>query len=51
MSDKRWAPTRLTQGLDPGAIRLNDAQFALLLPVAEAVDGAAAVELRLAFRP
>ena len=45
MSDKRWAPTRLAQGLDPGAIRLNDAQFALLLPVAEAVDGAAAVEL------
>ena len=45
MSDKRWAPTRLTQGLDPGAIRLNDAQFALLLPVAEAVDGAAAAEL------
>ena len=45
MSDKRWAPTRLTQGLDPGAIRLNDAQFALLIPVAEAVDGAAAAEL------
>ena len=45
MSDKRWAPTRLTQGLDPGAIRLNDAQFALLLPVAEAVDSAAAAEL------
>jgi uncharacterized membrane protein len=42
MSDKRWAPTRLTQGLDPGAIRLNDAQFALLLPVAEATDRAAA---------
>ena len=44
MSDKRWAPTRLTRGLDPGAIRLN-VQFALLLPVAEAVDGAAAVDL------
>lgn len=38
MSDIRWAPTATTADLKPGVIRINDANFAILLPIAEAVD-------------
>ena len=37
MSDKRWAATTATAGLEPGAIRINDANFVILLPLAEAI--------------
>ncbi len=40
MSDIRWASTTATAGLKPGAIRVNDANFVILLPLAEALDGA-----------
>lgn len=35
MSRLDWEQTALTEGLEPGAIRLNDAYFVLLLPLAE----------------
>jgi hypothetical protein len=35
MSEQRWARTAFTQGLAPGVVRLNDANFVLLLPIAE----------------
>lgn len=35
MSSLDWQPTVLTEGLEPGAIRINDANFVLLLPLAE----------------
>ncbi len=50
MGEKRWATTRITKGVAPGSIRLNDAQFALLLPVAEAVSREAAAALLSALR-
>ena len=40
MSDIRWASTTATAGLEPGAIRVNDANFVILLPLAEALDSA-----------
>lgn len=39
MSSLDWQPTVLTEGLEPGAIRLNDANFVLLLPLAEVLSG------------
>jgi hypothetical protein len=38
MSDIRWASTTATAGLQPGAIRVNDANFVILLPLAEALS-------------
>ena len=38
MSEVRWAPTAATAGLAPGAIRINDANFVILLPLAEGVS-------------
>ncbi|MEE4302491.1 MAG: multiheme c-type cytochrome [Pseudomonadales bacterium] len=40
MSDIRWASTTATAGLKPGAIRINDANLVILLPLAEALDPA-----------
>lgn len=37
MSDIRWEPSTYAAGLGPGVVRLNDANFVLLLPIAEAV--------------
>lgn len=37
MSDKRWKSTKATAGLPPGVVRLNDANFIILLPLAEGV--------------
>lgn len=39
MSSLDWQPTMLTEGLEPGAIRINDANFVLLLPLAEVLAG------------
>lgn len=39
MSSLDWQPTVLTEGLEPGAIRINDANFVLLLPLAEVLAG------------
>lgn len=39
MSELNWEPTVLTRGLEPGAVRLNNANFALLLPLAEVLGG------------
>lgn len=38
MSSLDWQSTVLTEGLEPGAIRLNDANFVLLLPLAEVLS-------------
>ena len=38
MSDVRWAPTAATRGLAPGVVRLNDANFVILLPLAQALS-------------
>lgn len=40
MSEIRWASTTVTAGLKPGAIRVNAANFVILLPLAEALDPA-----------
>lgn len=39
MSQLDWQPTVLTRGLEPGAVRLNTANYALLLPLAEVLGG------------
>lgn len=38
MSDLRWERTPATAGLEPGVVRLNDANFVILLPIAEALS-------------
>ena len=38
MSDVRWEATAATSGLGPGAIRVNDANFVILLPIAEGLS-------------
>ncbi|HSG89978.1 MAG TPA: multiheme c-type cytochrome [Pseudomonadales bacterium] len=37
MSEIRWQPTTATLGLQPGVVRINDANFVILLPIAEGV--------------
>ncbi len=39
MSQLDWQPTVLTGGLEPGAVRLNTANYAMLLPLAEVLGG------------
>ena len=46
MSDIRWAPTAAKAGLPPGVIRLNDANFLMLIALTEVVDPAAAKTLQ-----
>jgi hypothetical protein len=40
MSDIRWETTSATVGLEPGVVRLNDANFVILLPIAEVLSPA-----------
>lgn len=40
MSEIRWQTTPATTGLEPGVIRLNDANFVILLPIAEVLSPA-----------
>jgi hypothetical protein len=38
MSEIRWQTTAVTAGLEPGVVRINDANFVILLPIAEALS-------------
>ena len=37
MSEIRWATTATTAGLEPGVVRINDANLVILLPIAEGI--------------
>ena len=41
MAELEWERTVLTAGVEPGALRVNDANFVLLLPVAEVLASSA----------
>lgn len=40
MTEQRWRTFALTQGVDPGALRINLAPFAFLIPIAEGLETA-----------
>lgn len=48
MSDIRWKPTAAKAGLPPGVIRLNDANFLMLIELTQVVLPAKAASLRAA---